>query len=267
MVPGALDSVRGVLRGVLDLALAPVCAGCRRPVPSGGQGDLVCGLCQARVRSLPDPKCDRCWTPLPLPVAGVTASCRVCPELRPAVRAVRSAFLLDEVSRPLVHALKYRGWHRAAALMGRRMAAVPWPREVDSEAELVVPVPLTRVRRRERGYNQAEALASEIALQRGWRLAPELLERARAAGSQTALHPSERRANVAGVFRVPENAAGLLVTRHIVVVDDVWTTGATALSCADALLAAGARAVSILTFARALPDIEGNVRRAELARR
>jgi ComF family protein len=147
------------------------------------------------------------------------------------------------------------------------MASVAWPAEVEAETELVVSVPLARVRRRERGYNQAELLGADFASRKGWRFAPELLERTRSAGSQTTLHPSERRANVAGAFRVPESGCEMLAGRHIMVVDDVWTTGATALSCADTLLAAGARAVSVLTFARALPELEGNTRRAERARR
>jgi ComF family protein len=228
---------------------------------------MVCALCWARARPLPDPKCDRCWTPLPPLSGGVPAACRFCPGLRPAIRAIRSAYLLDDVSRPLVHALKYRGWYGAGAPMARRMVDAGWPDEVEREADVVVPVPLSPVRRRERGYNQAALLGTEIAVAKGWSFAPELLVRTRSAGSQTTLHPSERQANVAGAFRVSEREAGTLVARHLVVVDDVWTTGATSLACADALLSAGARAVSVLTFARALPELESNVRRAELARR
>lgn len=151
--------------------------------------------------------------------------------------------------------------------MARRMVDAGWPDEVEREADVVVPVPLSPVRRRERGYNQAALLGTEIAVAKGWSFAPELLVRTRSGGSQTTLHPSERQANVAGAFRVSEREAGTLVARHLVVVDDVWTTGATSLACADALLSAGARAVSVLTFARALPELESNVRRAELARR
>jgi predicted amidophosphoribosyltransferase len=81
------------------------------------------------------------------------------------------------------------------------------------------------------------------------------------------LHPTERRANVAGAFEVTRNGADRIISQHLLLIDDVWTTGATALSCADALLTAGARAVSVLTFARALPELERNSRRAELARR
>jgi predicted amidophosphoribosyltransferase len=81
-----------------------------------------------------------------------------------------------------------------------------------------------------------------------------LLLRVRSTGSQTTLHPSERRANVAGAFRA---AAGTrLAGEHVMIVDDVWTTGATALACGEALLLAGARAYSVVTLARALPELD-----------
>ncbi len=194
-------------------------------------------------------------------------ACRECPDLRPAIRAIRSAYLLDEVSRPLVHALKYKGWHAAAIPMAERMTRVTWPREVEVDSPLIVPVPLSRVRHRERGYNQAALLGMEIARRKGWRFEVETLERSHSAGSQTTLHPAERRANVAGAFRATAPGAESIAARHAIVVDDVWTTGATALACADALLSAGARAVSVLTFARALPELERSARRVELARR
>ena len=84
---------------------------------------------------------------------------------------------------------------------------------------------------------------------------PDVLVRSRSTESQTTLHPAERRANVAGAFRVPPESVGTILGRHLLVVDDVWTTGATTLACADALLGTGARAVSVLTFARALPEL------------
>jgi ComF family protein len=203
---------------------------------------------------------------MPLPVAGpAEANCRLCPELRPAIRAIRSAFVLDGPMRPLVHSLKYRGWYSAAQVMGVRMAELAWPREVEDEVRLVIPVPLAPTRLRQRGYNQAALLAAAFAAAKGWNHRPFMLERGRSAGSQTTLHPAERRANVAGAFRVPSRVIAELASEHVLVVDDVWTTGATTLSCAEALLGAGARAVSVLTFARALPELERLERRAALA--
>ncbi|HYJ79326.1 MAG TPA: phosphoribosyltransferase family protein, partial [Longimicrobiaceae bacterium] len=83
-----------------------------------------------------------------------------------------------------------------------------------------------------------------------------LLVRTRATATQTALHPSERRANVAGAFAVPAGRAAELRGEHVVLVDDVWTTGATVLACVEALLEAGARVASVATFARVVPELE-----------
>jgi ComF family protein len=134
------------------------------------------------------------------------------------------------------------------------MAALALPSEAEEEIRFVVPAPLSGVRMRQRGYNQAELLARSVASRRGWTCIPDLLVRARSAETQTALHPSERVANVAGAFQVRPRYADLLPMEHVLLVDDVWTTGATALACGDALLIAGARAFSVLTFARALPE-------------
>jgi ComF family protein len=187
--------------------------------------------------------------------------CRACAEWPASLRAVRSAFVMGDGVRPLLHALKYRGWEAAAGPMAARMAALPWPQDVEEEAPLAVPVPTTRTRMRERGYNQAALLARELAARTGRAFDPEMLVRTRESGSQTALHPGERRANVAGAFAVPAAGAAGLGGRHVLLVDDVWTTGATALACAAALTAAGARVVSVATFARVFPELERRGRR------
>jgi ComF family protein len=134
------------------------------------------------------------------------------------------------------------------------MARLELPLETREEVSRVVPVPVSAARLRERGYNQAHLLARELARRHGWRDGDGLLERARSVASQTTLHRTERRANVAGAFRATAARTGELRREHVLLVDDVWTTGATALACADALIRGGARAVSVVTFARALPD-------------
>jgi ComF family protein len=166
---------------------------------------------------------------------------------------------MGDTVRSLVHALKYRGWEAAAAPMAARMAPLPFPDDVHDEARLVVPVPTSASRLRERGYNQAALLAREYAARTGRTSVPEALVRTRETGTQTALHPGERRANVTGAFAVPPGRGGALSGEHVVLVDDVWTTGATALACAEALLDGGARVVSVATFARVFPELERGV--------
>lgn len=247
--------VRDAWAGTLDLVFAPVCVSCRVPVPTGEAERIVCAVCWARCRPLPAPRCDRCWGPVPAH-EDPRPKCRTCGDWPAAVRMIRSAYVMGDVPRALVHALKYQGWEAAAGPMSARMARIPWPRDVDDEARLVVAVPTSRARLRERGYNQAALLAAGFAARTGRRPAPELLARTRATATQTALHPGERRANVARAFSVPARQAPRVRGEHVMLVDDVWTTGATALACSEALLEAGARVVSVATFARVIPELE-----------
>lgn len=150
----------------------------------------------------------------------------------------------------LVHELKYRGWHGLAPLLAERMARVALPRDVAEETRVVVPVPTTTVRLRERGYNQAERLARALAEQTDRRLV-DALRRGTGTPSQTTLQPAARLANVAGAFAPALEAGTDLANEHVLLVDDVLTTGATVVACCEALVAAGARCVSVLTFARA----------------
>jgi ComF family protein len=242
---------RSLADGLLDLVFPPICVACAGPIRADDPVRLVCSLCWSRAPLIPAPRCQRCWDPLLI----ATSSCNSCDVLLPGVRCVRAAFLMESPVREIVHALKYRGWEAVAEPIARRMARVPLPQDVADEVELVVPVPVSAVRLRERGYNQAALIAAELALVTRRVNVPDLLVRIRTTESQTALHPDERRANVSGAFSIRTDGADRLANRHVLLIDDVWTTGATALACSETLLNAGARAVSILTFARAVPGI------------
>ena len=238
----------GLVQGLVDLALAPRCLGCGGPAGPGGA--IVCGRCRALLAPPPPPLCPRCGFPRLRTGRAATPTCQECREWPPGLRAARSACLLRPPADALVYQLKYRGWHRLGLVMGERMAAVRLPDDVASEARLVVPVPTTRLRLRERGYNQAEVLARALAGESG-RTVICGLQRSAGASSQIALQPAARVANVAGAFgRVPGMEAEL-AGEHLLLVDDVLTTGATVGACARVLMDAGARCVSVLTFARA----------------
>ncbi len=148
----------------------------------------------------------------------------------------------------LVHALKYGGWRDLGEMMGARMAAVPVPVGGDP---VIVPVPTTEQRRRERGYNQAEVLARVVARLRGIPLV-DGLERP-GGRSQVRLNPQERLSNVMGSFVLRSGLGSCIRERDVILLDDVLTTGATALSATVALSGGGARSVHLLTFARAIP--------------
>jgi ComF family protein len=161
------------------------------------------------------------------------------------------------VASAIVRALKYHGWESAAQGMAERMARLPWPRDVVEERAALIPVPLAAVRQRERGFNQASLVAN--ALGASWRVPVwhDLLVRARATSTQTRLTPGERSANVRDAFAISSAGGGSGSVRrslrglHLVLLDDVLTTGATLNACAATLFDAGARTVSYVTFGRA----------------
>jgi ComF family protein len=148
--------------------------------------------------------------------------------------------------RRLIHLLKYDRMRPLAkplaAMMATVLASLPAP-------DLVVPVPLYRVRRWRRGFNQALALSEELGRQSGIRCEPRILRRIRATQPQAGLSYAERRRNVANAFvvREPDRVEG----KTILVIDDEKTTGATLDACARALKKAGAQSVLALTAARA----------------
>ena len=151
----------------------------------------------------------------------------------------------------IVYALKYEGWSRVAEGIARRMARLAWPEDVIAERTALVPVPLSPQRLRERGFNQSALIA--VSLASFWRVPvwENVLVRHSGATSQTQLTPGERQSNVAGAFVVPGSQHDRLRGAHIVLLDDVVTTGATMRACATALFDSGARTISYTTFGRA----------------
>ena len=193
----------------------------------------------------------RCGAPLLRTGRAGADPCIECVRWPGALRAARSAVLLAPPADALVHQLKYRGWRALAEPLGARMAAIDLPRDARDEVSVCVPVPTTADRLRTRGYNQALLIAESYARHADRRVVP-LLERMLARDTQTHLQPAARAANVAGAFRVRPGAEALVDGAHVLLVDDVLTTGATAGECAATLVAAGARCATVVTFARAL---------------
>jgi len=179
--------------------------------------------------------------------------CRWCDYLPPYARAARSfCWVTPGTGGKIIHALKYSGWSRVADAMAERLARMTWPADVVEERTALIPVPLAASRERERGYNQSALIAS--GLSRRWAIPvwTDVLGRTRATRTQTELTPGERLSNVAGAFRVRDSARKSLRGAHVVLVDDVVTTGATLGACASALFEAGSRIISYVTFGRAV---------------
>jgi predicted amidophosphoribosyltransferase len=251
------------VRNALDQLLLPAeCLLCRALLSFRDSQRLVCDVCRHRWRPVRAPWCRRCGQPEPL-----FGRCRLCADWPAALVLARSAVWLDAAARAAVHALKYGGLPRIAADLASTMASLDL---AGREAAWLVPVPLGARRLRQRGYNQSERLAR--ALSRRWnRPVVELLVRTRETDTQTALTPEARLANVAGAFRTrnaeggtrnerPDDCSAFRLPssafqRPLILVDDVFTTGATLAEAARALERGGARTVLAVTFGRALvPD-------------
>ena len=186
--------------------------------------------------------CDSCGTP-----QSEAGLCEACRQERPPYQALRSWLAFDDPIRGALHHLKYRhdiGLGDAiAAQMAGFVRSLGWP------VDVVIPIPLSEARRRERGYNQVGLIARPLALALGHRYAPNALVRWRNTHSQVGLSREQRKDNVRGVFR----AEGSRIRGKIaLLVDDVATTGSTLNSGAEALLSGGASQVYALTVARAL---------------
>ena len=219
-----------LVSGALDVALPATCSGC------GLEGRPLCDTClpalDARL-GLPG------GTPIGLPV-DIPAPLLQLDWCAPYAGAVRSA----------LHDLKYSGERRLAEPLGAAIAR-RWAR-VGVGADVVVPVPVHAERERRRGYDQAALVATVAARDLGLPCV-RALERRRATVAQFELGRDERASNVAGAFAlrrdVPSGASSV-VGRWVLLVDDVVTTGATLAACGEALVRAGARAVSAIALAR-----------------
>jgi ComF family protein len=226
----------------LDLVFPAVCPVCRASL-GAGRRDPLCGPCWLALPRLGPPCCDRCGTALGAldPPDRVCARCAIDP---PGWDWARAGAAYEGPVRDAIHAFKFEG----KPALARPLAALlveQWP-GITAGADALVPVPLARGRQRERGFNQAGLLAERLGAALGVPVRSRWLGRVRATAPQSDLGAAERRANVRGAFAASTAAAG----RHLIVVDDVLTTGATAAECARALRAAGARRVGVLTVAR-----------------
>ncbi|HLA78960.1 MAG TPA: ComF family protein [Vicinamibacteria bacterium] len=204
------------------------------------------------------PLCDACWQLLPRH-GGPRCPCGVslpprapgrCGRCRRGLSPFEAGASLgpyDGVLRTLLHELKYHGRRKVAARLAEALLTLPGVASVVEPGVVLVPVPLHPRRRRERGYNQSELLAQELAKRAGLEVAAPALVRRKDTAPQTGLRAASRRANVAGAFAVRKRAR--IVGRTVVLVDDVCTTGATARACAHALREAGVRGVRLLTAA------------------
>jgi ComF family protein len=225
----------------LDLVFPALCPVCGSTLAEGRR-DPLCGACWTAIPRLDPPCCERCGVPL---AAGGPRACGACVANPPAWDWARAGADYAGVIREAIHAFKFEG-RRTLARPLAALVLAQWGDRLAAGVGGLVPVPLTSAREQQRGYNQAALLAEEVAARLTVRVRPRWLARVRATLPQSDLGAAERRANVRGAFAADPAAAG----HHVVVVDDVLTTGATAAECARALREVGAARVGVLTVAR-----------------
>src|ERR1700722_18266790 len=181
----AAAAARAVLGAALDLALPPLCAACREPVDGKG----LCPACWAKLSFIPRPYCERLGIPFVYdPGPGILSMEAIADP--PAYNRARAAVRFDEISRALVHALKYGDRLDLAPMMGRWISQAG--RELLGEADALVPVPLHWRRNWARRFNQSGMLAAAVSSQTGVPVAAAALKRVKATLQQVGLSRSER---------------------------------------------------------------------------
>ena len=200
--------------------------------------DLLCRGCFEALPYVGRPVCARCGTP----TAFETFVCDACKGVDFGFESARAPLRYEGVGEEVVHALKYRGYTRVVG----RLAAPLMLGVLDrgERFDAVVPVPLHRSRLRRRGFNQAELLARGVGAGINSPVS-DTLQVVRKTRDQVELSAAERRANVAGAYALRGRVRG-----RVLLVDDVFTTGATMSSCAETLLRAGAEEVHAISLCR-----------------
>jgi ComF family protein len=234
--------VKHLVDPVLAVVFPSLCPACGASVDEPTRGPL-CGPCW---RDLPRHRRALCRCGFALPEG--LGACGRCRRGLSPIEAGASLGPYEGSLRTVLLELKFRGRRRVAARLAEEILATGPTRGLLVPGAVLVPVPLHPRRRRERGYNQCELLAEEVCRRAGVEVARGVLVRRKDTSPQAGLSAAARRRNVEGAFAVRQR--GRLAGRPVVLLDDVWTTGATARSCARILKEAGATEVRLLSVAR-----------------
>ena len=231
--PQSLSWLWQIGKQSLDLLFPPACVGCQQA------GHYLCSDCAQKVEPIGSAICAHCGTVQ----RAATPACLDCQLILDSpLQFTRIATRHSGPMRQGIHHLKYENRPELAPLLARYLVTVfaysPW-QAIYSQLDGVVPVPLHRERLAERGYNQTGLLAKAFCQQVQLPLYTNWIARTRSTRSQVGLNAQQRQANVDGAFQADQH----IYNKTIVLVDDVYTTGATLRGCAAAAIAAGATAV------------------------
>lgn len=200
---------------------------------------------------LDDPCCALCGYPFDFKVPAGT-HCAACEAYPPAFDGARSAFVYDAESRGIILRFKHGGQTDGLPVFARQLSRAG--RDMLASADMLIPVPLHPKRLRQRKFNQAGLLAKALSSESGMPWHHDVLKRVKNTPSQGHHTAKSRRRNVRGAFAVPEDKRELINDKTVILIDDVYTTGATLSACSKTLKRAGAENVFALTLARVVKE-------------
>lgn len=234
MAPQISDTVSDAFKAAVDFVLPLICVHC------GDEGSLLCVACISNAPNVPRDACVKCAEP----TREFLRMCGSCVALPPPLDRLITRFRYGGPVRDAVHALKYRGITAIAPAMAEEMSRNTF--FTRTKIDCVVPVPMHRDRLNERGYNQAAILAQKLAESQDFPYIEDALTKVRSTVSQVELTKHERALSLRNAFEAKYDFGGA----HVLLIDDVCTTGNTLMNCAATLKRAGARRVSAVVFAK-----------------
>ncbi|MFT8897142.1 MAG: ComF family protein [Acetobacter sp.] len=254
-------AIRTTGRFALDLVLPPTCSSCGEEVD---QPHSLCPACFVRMHPIGEPRCDQCGVPLPASThLGRDARCVSCELHPPPWSKARAAYVYDEGSRDLILSLKYADRTQNAIILARQMNRAG--RDILERADWLIPVPVHWRRLLERKYNQAALLARAVSRLSSVPVFVDALQRPRATSRLASFSAEERAKEMRDAIRIKPRNAETIKGKHVVLVDDILTTGSTAAACTQALLSAGVESVCLLAAARTTPDTHDDISRPDLS--
>jgi len=241
-------SLRELLNDVSDIIFPPQCLACAEII-NLPKSQVFCAACQEKISFITGSICPICGIPFWESPAG-SHICGNCLTNKPCYTQARSVAGFETVTMDTIHKFKYGRRISLGNALGSFMADFSFPNFDFSEYSLLVPVPLHIKRLRERGFNQSLLLAKEMGKKYKIPVNFSLLKRCKFTLTQTGLNRAEREKNIKGAFAVADKKK--VTDKNIILIDDVYTTGATINECAKVLLKAGAQKVAVLTLSRVI---------------
>lgn len=232
--------MKAILMAGIDILIPPACLVCHAHLSKGEQD--LCPECASQISFIKEDFCYKCGSQL------VEGYCESCQQTEFQFELSRSSMQYQSPLTELMHLLKYRGYRSPASFMAEKMAQSLQEYPEFEDYPYITAVPLHRVRRRERGYNQSELIARKLAKLSGKTYIRPVL-RSRYTLSQTTLHRTQRLSNLAGAFRVRKSHQ--IEGKKLILVDDVFTTGSTLNEISLELYKAKAASVAGFTATRA----------------